>query len=476
MRLRCAALGGFLTGYRRITRVAVAAGLLVLVGAVGSASAANLLGNGGFESGTTGWKGTNATIASVTEAGVPEGTHAGKVTATAAATYRVFTNPRVGSTSAGNIYTANGQFRSDVTPGKSICLQFREYSAGGSSLQSKKTCKTATTSWASFSQLSLTAKQSGSTLRLDVYQASGTKGQTFEVDALDIEGAAPPPPDPVIAAAGDIACPPGAAVTATTCHQDGVSNLMFGAGLAAVLPLGDDQYNCGLAGEFAAYDAGWGRLNSIVHPVPGNHEYGDTSDGGSCTPSLATDYFNYFGSAAGTPGQGWYSYDIGSWHLIALNSELCVQSGCGPGTAQYDFLSGDLASTTKSCVLAYWHHPLFASGLSQDTPAVKPLWDLLYAAHADVVLNGHKHIYERFSLQDPSGNLDAAGGIREFIVGTGGYNHGPIGGTQVNSQKRNNDSFGVLDLTLHAASYDWSFVRDTTASGTLTDSGSQACH
>ncbi len=282
--------------------------------------------------------------------------------------------------------------------------------------------------------------------------------------------------DPVIAAAGDIACAPGALVTDTTCHQDAVSDLMMEANLAAVLPLGDDQYNCGLASEFAAYNAGWGRLNTIVHPVPGNHEYGDTSDGGSCAASLATDYFNYFGSAAGTPGQDWYSYDQGSWHLVALNSELCVLTGCGPGTDQYDFLSGDLASTTKSCILAYWHHPLFASGTAQDTPSVRPLWDLLYAAHADVVLNGHKHVYERFNLQDPSGNLDTAKGIREFIVGTGGANHGTMGTAQHNTQKRNNDSFGVLELTLHAGSFNWNFVRDTTATGTLTDSGSQSCH
>ena len=251
---------------------------------------------------------------------------------------------------------------------------------------------------------------------------------------------------------------------------------MTGAGLDAILPLGDEQYQCGTAAEFAAYDASWGipALKSITRPIPGNHEYGDSA---GCTPSQAEPYYDYFGSAAGTAGEGWYSFDIGSnWHVIALNSQLCVRAGgCGPGTDQYAFLSNDLGATTERCILAYMHHPLFASGTGQDTAQVKPLWDLLYASRADVVLAGHKHIYERFKLQNPDGAA-VSNGIRQFIVGTGGVERGAIGmPVETHSQRRNN-AFGVLELTLRSASYEWEFQRDPTISSTFTDSGSRNCH
>ncbi|HEX8939058.1 MAG TPA: DNRLRE domain-containing protein [Candidatus Limnocylindrales bacterium] len=285
--------------------------------------------------------------------------------------------------------------------------------------------------------------------------------------------------DPVIATAGDIACDPAASNfnggqgTATSCRQLAVSNLLVGAGLAAVLPLGDNQYYCGGYQAYAtAYDPSWGRVKSITHPVVGNHEY-LTSGGTGCTTQNdgAAGYFQYFGSAAGQPGAGYYSFDVGAWHLIALNSNCSDAGGCTSSSAQGRWLASDLAAHPNQCLLAYWHIPLFSSG-GRAASNSSAFWQLLYAAHADVVLNGHDHIYERFAPQDPFGQADPAG-IREFIVGTGGSNHTSIASIAANSVVRDTSSFGALRLTLHPTGYDWAFQP---AVGSFTDSGSASCH
>jgi hypothetical protein len=272
--------------------------------------------------------------------------------------------------------------------------------------------------------------------------------------------------DPVIAAAGDIACGSGSGSgTKKSCHQMATSNLLTGAGLAAVLPLGDLQYERGALDAFQKfYEPSWGRVKSLTRPVVGNHEYGTRGAAG---------YFGYFGAAAGPAGKGYYSYDIGSWHLIALNSN-CGSVGCRPGSPQLTWLKSDLASHPDSCTLAYWHHPHFSSGPHGDGGSTDDFWTAVYDGGADVVLGAHDHDYERFAPQTPQAVADPAYGIREFVVGTGGRSHYTIGSVKPNSQVRNDDTFGVLMLTLHRASYSWRFVPE--AGATFTDSGTGNCH
>jgi chitodextrinase len=259
------------------------------------------------------------------------------------------------------------------------------------------------------------------------------------------------------------------------------SDLLVNAGLAAVLPLGDNQYYCGGYGAFTgSYNQSWGRVKSITHPSVGNHEY--LTNGGS-SPSQATGcdstntngngYFKYFGAAAGAQGQGYYSYDIGTWHLIALNSNCSSAGGCGTTSAQGKWLQTDLAAHPNQCILAYWHIPLFSSGGRANKNSL-PFWNLLYAAKADVVLSAHDHTYERFAPQTPSGGLDQANGIREFIVGTGGANHTSLAARAANSEIFNATTFGVLKMTLYPDHYTWQFVPE--AGKTFTDAGSQNCH
>ena len=286
---------------------------------------------------------------------------------------------------------------------------------------------------------------------------------------------------PVIAAAGDIACDPsdvsfnGGSGTATACRQLATSDLLVGAGLAAVLPLGDLQYHCGGATAFAAsYDLSWGRVKAITRPAPGNHEYQSAGGTGCDTTGTAAGYYAYFGSAAGDPAKGYYSFDIGAWHLIALNSECGKVQGCGPGSLQEQWLRADLAAHENACTLAYWHKPLFSSGEHRGTSDVRPLWQALYDFDADVVLSGHDHDYERFAPQTATGVADPVRGIREFVVGTGGRHLRVFGAVAANSQVRDSTSFGVLRLTLRSNGYDWAFV--PAAGSTFTDSGSASCH
>ena len=286
--------------------------------------------------------------------------------------------------------------------------------------------------------------------------------------------------DPVIAAAGDIACDPSSSLfnggngTPTNCREKYTSDLLVNAGLAAVLPLGDNQYECGgLTGFQQSYEPSWGRVKAITHPAVGNHEYLGSGGTGCDSTGHAGGYFGYFGAAAGDPTKGYYSYDIGGWHLIALNSQCTPAGGCSPTSRQGTWLRADLAANPTACTLAYWHIPLFSSG-GRASPVYKTFWDALSAANADIVLNGHDHTYERFAPQTPAGVANAARGIREFVVGTGGRNHTGIVSVAANSQVRNTETYGVLELTLHPTSYDWRFVPE--AGARFTDSGSQPCH
>ena len=292
---------------------------------------------------------------------------------------------------------------------------------------------------------------------------------------------APGTSDPVIAAAGDIACDPtnpnfnSGNGSTNSCRQKYTSDLLVGAGFSAVLDLGDNQYYCGGYQAFVqSYDLSWGRVKDITHPSVGNHEF-LTSGGTDCNAANAgaAGYFKYFGPAAGQPGQGYYSFDIGTWHLIALNSNCGEAGGCSASSPQGKWLANDLKTHSNFCTLAYWHIPLFSSGGRANNNS-KAFWQLLYDNNADLILSAHDHLYERFAPQTPAGTLDSTRGIREFLIGTGGANHTGIVQVAANSEVRNVDTFGVMKLTLHPTSYDWQFVPE--AGKTFTDSGTTACH
>ena len=275
---------------------------------------------------------------------------------------------------------------------------------------------------------------------------------------------------PSIAAAGDIACDPeGAAFEdgdgeGSTCRQKATSELLL-ARYVRVLALGDIQYEEGSYADFlGSYHPTWGRRKAVTAPVPGNHEYGSAG---------AEGYFRYFGAAAGDPEKGYYSFDVGSWHLVALNSNCAEVGGCEPGSPQEIWLRDDLAANPARCTLAYWHHPRYSSGWHGSDAASRALWRALYEAGADVVLTGHDHGYERFAPQDADGGLDEARGIREFVVGTGGRSLRRFPRVAPNSEVRDHSSLGVLELTLGRRAYAWRF---RPAVGAFVDSGSYPCH
>jgi len=230
-----------------------------------------------------------------------------------------------------------------------------------------------------------------------------------------------------------------------------------------VITVGDNTYASGSLTEFQnCYTPTWGRSLPRTQPTPGDRDYQTAG---------ASGYFSYFGAAAGDPSKGYYSYDLGAWHIIALNSSLSTSTG----SAQEQWLKADLAGTTKQCTLAYFHYPLYASqNGSQVWGPEQPLWNDLYAARADVVLGAHYQFYERFAPQTPAGVADSLGGIREFVIGTGGQSWSAFGTPLPTSQVRSTQTWGVLKLTLHATSYDWQFI--PIASQTFTDAGNTACH
>jgi acid phosphatase type 7 len=188
------------------------------------------------------------------------------------------------------------------------------------------------------------------------------------------------------------------------------------------------------------------------------------------------DYWNGVGNANGPAGkrsQGYYSFDVGTWHIIALNSQCSEAGGCNVGNPQYTWLAQDLKDHPNRCTLAFYHIPVFSSG-GRASPSMQQIFKLLYDNNVDLVLNGHDHIYERFAPQNPSGQLDTARGIREFIIGTGGANHTFIATVQPNSEVRNALTFGALKLTLHPDSYDWKFM--PVAGSSFNDAGTTTCH
>jgi len=265
----------------------------------------------------------------------------------------------------------------------------------------------------------------------------------------------------VMVGAGDIASCSSSGDEATARLLDGIPGTVF--------TLGDNVYPDGTAAEFKnCYGPSWGRHKARTMPSVGNHEYHTAG---------ASGYFDYFGAEAGDPAKGYYSYDLGDWHIVVLNSNCSeLPGGCKAGSPQEQWLRNDLAAHPNTCTAAYFHSPRFSSGSDHgNVPAVGPFWEALYDRGADVVLSGHDHDYERFAPQDPSGQADSSHGIREFVVGTGGpvKNEG-FGTIKANSEVRISGTNGVLKLTLHPQGYDWRFV--TAPNGAIADSGSGSCH
>lgn len=267
-----------------------------------------------------------------------------------------------------------------------------------------------------------------------------------------------------IAAAGDAVCAPASAITTTTCHHRAVSDLVVGdPAIRAFLGLGDLQYEVGALAAFQTeYDSTYGRFESITYSAPGNHEY--------ATPG-ASGYYAYFDRGPGVDGRGYYSVDLDTrWHVVALNSECTVVS-CAAGSPQLTWLAADLARTNRPCVIAFWHHPRFSSGLHGDAPEMADIWRILQAAGTELVLAGHDHDFERF---DPLGfdGKPASTGIRSFVVGTGGKDQRPFATVRAGSAVRLTGRFGVLELELGADRYSWSFVGEDR---NVLDEGSGAC-
>jgi len=291
-----------------------------------------------------------------------------------------------------------------------------------------------------------------------------SRNSTYCAEGPDIgfletcDSASPTPTSATLVGAGDIATG-GSATEETAKLVRAVSGTVFTAG--------DNAYDSGTDAEFQSkYDPTWGTEKTRTRPSVGNHEY--------VTPG-ASGYFNYFGAAAGARDKGYYSYDLGEWHIISLNSMCENVGGCGATSPMVTWLKNDLAANAShECTLTYFHHPLFSSGEHGNQTKMKPTWDALYAANADVVVNGHDHDYERFAPQNPSGTADSSRGIREFVVGTGGAGLRSFGTIKPNSQAHNSDTHGVLKLTLNSASYDWQFV--PVAGKSFADSGSSGCH
>jgi hypothetical protein len=290
----------------------------------------------------------------------------------------------------------------------------------------------------------------------------------------------------LIAAAGDIACDPAwgafndGAGTARRCAQMRTSDLLVDrqASLDAVLILGDSQYNCGGYQAFQqSFDPSWGRVKSLIRPAIGNHEYKD-SGGTDCDPTGQADgYFDYFadapGPAPGSRSEGYYSYNLGGWHLVALNSTCRVVGGCGARSPQGQWLADDLADDAAGCTLAYDHAPRWSSGEHGSTKQMSYFYRTLYNDDGEIFLSAHDHDYERFAPQAPDGTLDPDDGVRQFVSGAGGGSHyetNPIPNSQVDID----DEFGVLFLTLRADSYSWQFISEDNV--VLDEGGPTPCH
>ncbi|HEY7480992.1 MAG TPA: Ig-like domain-containing protein [Gemmatimonadales bacterium] len=322
-----------------------------------------------------------------------------------------------------------------------------------------------TVTWSSAATGIATVSSSGLVRGVAAGQAvitASSEGKSGNASVMVTAGSSPPPPPPPP--------PPGGAVTLLAvgdiadCGSSGdeaTGRLVDAYPTTPIITLGDNAYDDGSTSDFAnCYEPSWGRHKARTRPSPGNHDYHESGAG---------PYYAYFGANAGPAGRGYYSFDLGDWHLISLNSNVSMSAG----SAQEQWLRADLAATTKRCVLAYWHHPRFSSSKHGNESDTQPLWQALYNAGAELVLAGHDHSYERFAPQTPSGAADPTNGVRSFVVGTGGRKFYSLVTRQPNSEAFGSNTYGVLKLTLGATSYSWQFL--AAGGGTYTDSGTGQC-
>jgi hypothetical protein len=272
-----------------------------------------------------------------------------------------------------------------------------------------------------------------------------------------------------IAAVGDILCPNQN--LGKPCQEDGIAKLIKDINPQAILIPGDSQYEKGTYSEYEKYfESFLGKYKKIIYPSTGNHDY--------YTPNASGyyDYFNGIGKSDGVAGQrdkGYYSFEIGNWHIISLNSNCLEIGGCGKDSVQEKWLLSDLQKNKQLCILTYWHEPLFSSGPHGNNLNLRDIWKDLYAYKADIVLNGHDHDFERFKKQDAYGNEDEKG-IREFVIGTGGQLLYRFISNASNSEVRDASSHGVLELKLYKDKYEWNFL--PVEGDIFKDTGSSACN
>ena len=398
---------------------------------------------------TVTWASDNTTVATVSATGLVTGKVAGSATITA-------TSEGQGGTAAITVVhvpvasVAVSPAPASVQAGQTVQLTATPKDASGTPLAGR------TVTWASDN--TAVATVSGSGLVSGVAAGSATIMATSEgqsgTSALTVSALGA---SVVLVGAGDIA-------DCSRTSDDSAAALVERLAPDAVFTAGDNVYTNGTATEYAnCYDPTWGRFKAKTHPAPGNHDY---------NTSGATGYYGYFGALAGDPTKGYYSYDLGAWHIIALNGEISTSAG----SAQEVWLKADLAASTKTCTMAYIHRPRFSAGYHGSNSSMQPLWQDLYDAGAELYIAGHNHDYERFAPQDANGVADPVKGIREFVVGTGGAGSEAWSTTPpiANEEVWADPAWGVLKLTLRAGGYDWQFVPIT--GQTFTDSGSGTCH
>jgi len=391
------------------------------------------------------WSSSNPSAAGVNGTGLVTGVTAGSATITATSEGKSGTSAITVvhmPVASVTVTPASGT----VSAGSSVQLTATPKDANGNPLVGR------TVTWQSSN--TATATVNGSGLVSGVAAGSATITATSEgqsgTSAITVT---PPSASVVLVGAGDIAdCTTG---EPTAKLLDNIAGTVFTAG--------DNAYSNGTASEYAScYDPSWGRHKARTRPAPGNHDYGTSG---------ATGYYNYFGALAGPAGLGYYSYDLGAWHVVSLNSNVSMSAG----SAQEVWLRADLAASTKTCTIAYWHHPRFSSGASHGSSTMSAgAFQALYDAGAEIVIVGHDHEYERFAPQTPNAGADPVRGIREFVVGTGGAGLYSFATPLPNSEVRDNTSHGLLKLSLSDGSYTWQYI--PVAGNSFTDSGSGTCH
>lgn len=360
---------------------------------------------------------------------------------------------RLQSPADGSTMDATPTFGGHAEPGMTTTATVNVFAGSGTSGTPVQTLSAALSPAGTFSVQAAAALASGVYTAQAVQQAPDgpvTSSTTFTVDASL---------PPQLLVAGDVAGCDTFGDEATAALLDRLPGV--------VVPDGDLVYEDATSSDFDnCYDPSWGRHKARSRPASGAHEYR--------TPDAAG-YFGYWGAAAGQAGEGWYSYDLGSWHVVSLSSECEQIGGCGAGSPEETWLHADLQRNRAQCTIAILHEPRFSSGAEHgDNGTYQAFWEDLYAAGVEAVVSGSDHLYERFAPQTPTGELDPDTGIREFVAGTGGRSHYPFGPIAANSIVHDDTTYGVLRLVLRDGSYDWEFVPQ--AGGGFTDSGSATCH